>query len=101
MHLVMMLSQLFHVIAATSTALLRHGSWWRDVADWFRLVTSIQQCFLENSLKARRALGCIVSSKNMSKIRKKMALYISFKSFKVLYDITHTRDNARDIPNSL
>jgi hypothetical protein len=38
----MTLSQLFDVIAATSRALLRHGSWWRDVADWFRLVTSIQ-----------------------------------------------------------
>jgi hypothetical protein len=47
MHLVMTLSRLFHVIAAMSRALLRHGSWWRDVADWFRLVTSIQQS--ENS----------------------------------------------------
>jgi hypothetical protein len=26
----------FHVIAATSRSLLRHGSWWRDVTDWLR-----------------------------------------------------------------
>jgi hypothetical protein len=82
----MTLSKLFHVIAATSRSLLRHGSWWRDVTDWLRQFNSanirhvVFRCHrgsAENKClganRARPLIGWLRADKKPSK---KTSLYI-------------------------